>query len=141
MKTMRWIFFIAVVGLLMFACSSQKNAIQVNKSDVDTVAEDSVEYDVETFDSKFDTWYEFYNSPALYRSQSYYENWNRQYVSEWNAKCMHPTRGWNFEPVIGYEPGEDYGFELNHKLFYYFMYVENELKIKILPSGPRLSPR
>ncbi len=140
MKTMRGIFFIAVVGLLMFACSGQKNAVQVNKSETETFAEDSVEYDVETFDSKFDTWYQLYNTPALYRSQGYYENWNRQYVNEWNAKCMRPTRGWNFEPVIGYEPGIDYGFEMNHKLFYYFMYVENVLKIKILSNGPRLSP-
>ncbi len=140
MQSMKWIFFIVVLGFFVFACSSQKNAVQVNKSDSEIVAEDSIEYDVEMFDTKFDNWYQFYNTPANYRSQAYYENWNRQYVNAWNALCANPTRKWNFEPVVGYNPTEDYGFELNHKLFYYFMYVENVLKLRILPNGPKITP-
>ena len=42
-----------------------------------------------------------------------------------------------FEPIIGYNPEVDYGFELNHKLFYYFQYVENVLKIRIMEGGPK----
>jgi hypothetical protein len=76
------------------------------------------------------------NSPAKLRSQSYYENWNRQYVSAWNFNAVQPSKNNFFEPIVGYEPQVDYGFEINHKLFYYFQYVENELKIEIMPNGP-----
>lgn len=136
MKTMRRIFYLAAVVFLVYACSTQKNAVQVSSNEEEITVADSLEYDVETFDGRFDSWYQFYKSPAQYRSQEYYEGWNRQYVNAWNARCASPTRRWQFDPVIGYEPNEDYGFELNHKLFHYFMYVENVLKIRIISNGP-----
>jgi len=78
-----------------------------------------------------------HNSPAMYRSQGYYESWNRQYVSAWNANAMNPRKSWFFETIVGYDPTVDYGFELNHELFYYFQYVENVLKIEIMPNSPK----
>ncbi len=135
---MKRAFFVLIIMVAVLACNTQRKAVEVSKNNVEVASEDSLEYDVETFDQRFETWYQLQNTPSKYRSQSYYENWNREYVSEWNVRCARPSRNWNFEPVIGYEPGEDYGFELNHKLFYYFMYVENVLKIKIVANGPRI---
>jgi len=135
---MKQVLFVMVMAIFAVACNTQKSAVSVQKSDVETSAKDSIEYDVETFDQKFDVWYEYFKKPAMYRSQQYYESWNQQYVTAWNAKCAHGGKNWPFEPVVGYNPNEDYGFELNHKLFYYFMYVENVLKIKILPGGPTI---
>jgi hypothetical protein len=121
--------------LLGWACSTPKNAVKVKLNEV--VAEsDSISYELLTFDSKFESWYVLQNSPAKFRSQSYYENWNRQYVSAWNFNAVQPSKNNFFEPIVGYEPQVDYGFEINHKLFYYFQYVENELKIEIMPNGP-----
>ncbi|WP_347839839.1 DUF6146 family protein [uncultured Draconibacterium sp.] len=141
MKKLTNIFLWAITGsfLLIYACSGTKNSAKSEKSSIEVSAEDSVEYDVETFNAKFDMWYERQNTPAAYRTQTYYENWNRQYVSAWNAKCATASSSWTFEPVVGYNPTEDYGFEMNHKLFYYFMYVENVLKVKIIPGGPKLT--
>lgn len=135
MKMKRYLF---IIGLMVFiyACSTQKQAVNVTKDDVAEGLKDSTEYDVETFDQKFESWYQLNNKPAKYRSQDYYESWNHQYVTAWNAKCARGEKNWNFEPVVGYNSSEDYGFEVNHKLFYYFMYVENVLKIPILPGGP-----
>lgn len=128
-----------LVGTVLFsACSSAKRLAESDASSIEVTGQDSVEYDVETFDAKFDMWYEVQNTPATYRLQSYYESWNRQYVSAWNAKCAVGSPHWTFEPVIGYDPAEDYGFEMNHKLFYYFMYVEKVLKKKIIPGGPNI---
>lgn len=135
---MKRLFIILVVCGSLYACNVQRKAVEVNKNNIEVNSQDSVEYDVETFDQKFENWYLLQNSPAKYRSQSYYEDWNRQYVSAWNARCASPSRNWHFEPVIGYEPGEDYGFEMNHKLFYYFMYVEHVLGIEIISNGPRI---
>jgi hypothetical protein len=137
-EAMRRIFGLFVVVLFICACSTQKSAIKVNKNDKEVAADDSLEYGVETFDAKFKSWYEFYKAPSKHRSQAYYENWNRQYVDAWNLKCNTPPKRWNFDPVVGYDSAEYYGFELNHELFYYFMYVENVLKIPILEGGPKV---
>lgn len=128
------ILFILGIALLIFACSSSKNAGQ--GKDGKNTTEDSTEYDVEMFDAKFYSWYERYQTPANYRQQSYYESWNKQYVSMWNNKANSSSGKFPFDPVVGYNATEDYGFELNHKLFHYFMYVENVLKVKIMPGGP-----
>lgn len=136
---MKQIPFILIFSLLalLFSCSAPRGTIKV-KTHAETTAEaDSIEYDLETFDIKFESWYKTQNSPANHRAQSYYENWNRQYVSAWNAKSMTSGNSF-FEPIIGYYPGTDYGFELNHELFYYFQYVENVLKIKIMSVSPRV---
>ena len=130
------IFWLAIIFFIA-ACSTQKGVVKVKSNDKESVVEDSLEYNLETFDVKFETWYQLHNSPALYRSQQYYENWNRQYVSAWNYNAMSARRNSFFEPIIGYEFTVDYGFELNHELFYYFQYVEHVLKIQIMPGGPQ----
>lgn len=125
-----------LVLLIIFACSTQKKAADKNANADSDNTEIGTEYDVEMFDAKFYNWYERYQTPANYRDQSYYELWNKQYVIMWNSKANSSVGKFPFDPVVGYSAGEDYGFELNHKLFHYFMYVENILKIQIMPGGP-----
>src|SRR5690606_22913851 len=98
-----------------------------------------VEYDIEMFDSKFETWYMMHKSPSTNRSLNYYENWNKKYVNAWNHKSLEMGKNSFFSPIVGYRSNEEYGFELNHKLFYYFQYVENVLKIEIMPGGPKVA--
>ena len=131
------VFSVAVVFII--SCSVQRKAVKIESNDIAEVSdEDSLEYELETFDPKFETWYMIHNSPARYRSQQYYEGWNQRYVSAWNINASDPRRSWFFETIVGYEYGVDYGFELNHKLFYYFQYVENVLKIPIMSGGPNI---
>ena len=129
-----------IVFVLFIACTSQRGMVDIKKNQDKAEPEDSVEYELITFDSKFETWYMLQDSPARYRSKEYYESWNRRYVSEWNYKAMSPGRNNFFETIVGYEPNIDYGFELNHKLFYYFQYVEKVLKIQILEGGGPVIP-
>ena len=137
---MKYIIYWAGVLLFIAACSTQKGVIKVNSNIANETVEDSMEYDLETFDARFETWYIMHNSPATYRSQQYYESWNQRYVSAWNFNSMNPRKSSFFETIIGYEPNVDYGFELNHELFYYFQYVERILKIEIMPGDPRSIP-
>jgi hypothetical protein len=128
-------------GILLFAvsCSSQKKIAEHKTKPVEIEQNDSVQYQLLTFDQSFDNWYAIQNQPAQYRPLSYYESWNRQYIAAWNAKATDPIRNPFFQPIQGYDPTVDYGFKLNHKLFYYFQYVENVLKIPILPNGPHVA--
>lgn len=134
---MKQILFCLGIILFIVACSTQKGVVKVESNNEESVVEDSLEYELETFDGKFESWYVIHKSQAKYRSQQYYENWNRQYVSAWNNNAMHGRRNSFFEPIVGYEYNVDYGFDLNHKLFYYFQYVEHVLKIQIMPGGSR----
>lgn len=135
---MKRLIFLVVALIFIYACSVQQEAVKIESNDVETASEDSVEYILETFDEKFETWYRLHDSPALYRSQDYYEGWNRRYVAAWNYNATDPDKRWFFESVVGYDPTIDYGFELNHKLFYYFQYVENVLKIPIMSGSPNV---
>lgn len=134
---MKQLFYLFVVAaLLTVACSAPKSLVKIEPNENETAQEDSVEYELIVFDTGFETWYMLQNSPVRYRSQQYYESWNRQYVSQWNYLATQPRRRSFFQSIIGYEPGVDYGFELNHKLFYYFQYVERVLRIPILSNRP-----
>ena len=120
------------LGLLIFACSGKKGLVMVTSEDRVESTEDSVEYELTTFDSRFESWYDLNNSRSMFRSTGFYESWNRRYVAEWNIKTSQDPF---FEPIVGYDYAVDYGFELNHKLFYYFQYVERVLKKPIIPGG------
>ena len=133
----RLIIGLSFVVFIVFACRVQKQAVNIESIRPETESQDSVEYVLETFDTKFEAWYAFYNSPSRYRSKEYYESWNHRYVSAWNYNASDPRKNWFFEHIIGYDPTIDYGFELNHKLFYYFLYVENVLNIEIMTGGPQ----
>jgi hypothetical protein len=133
---MKQVLFITFILLLGIACSTSKKTVQIKPDGESEAASDSLEYKLETFDARFETWYTLRDSPSQYRSQQYYENWNQQYVNAWNYKSTQPGHHF-FETIVGYDPTVDYGFELNHKLFYYFQYVEKVLKIEIMPGGPQ----
>ncbi len=134
---MKQLLFLLVALTVIIACSTQRGIVKIESGEQEVEQKDSTEYELIVFDARFETWYQLQNSPAKYRSQSYYENWNRQYVSAWNYNAAQPGKRSFFEPIVGYESHIDYGFELNHKLFYYFQYVERILKIQIMPNGPR----
>ncbi len=132
MKLLR--FFMLMLAIILISCSVNK---KLSKVDIQKEAEvsDSVEYELIIFDPGFESWFISHCKPSWYHSQEYYELWNRQYVSAWNEKVISPRFSRFFESTIEYDPFTDYGLELNHKLFYYFMYVERALKINILPPG------
>jgi len=95
---MKQLFFYAIALLFVIACSTQKGIVKIEQENDLAEEEDSVEYELIVFDPKFETWYIFQNSPANYRSQQYYEYWNRQYVTAWNYHASNSRRSSFFEP-------------------------------------------
>jgi hypothetical protein len=132
----RILFWIGLIVVIV-ACSIQKKTVGKIEKPIEIASNDSVGYELETFDMSFESWYALHNGPAEYRTQTYYEGWNKRYVDAWNFNATDMQKGSFFEPIVGYDPTVDYGFELNHKLFYYFQYVENVLKIQIMEGGPK----
>lgn len=128
-------FLVALAAVAFFtACQSTKTlTIHAEEEAVD----DSTSYELIVLDPGFEGWFLTRAQPANFYSQDYYENWNRRYTDAWNYEKI----GFRYSRVIhgniDYDPTVDYGLEINHKLFYYFIYVENELGIRLLPDGPR----
>lgn len=131
---MKNLLFILLLVLLA-ACGTQKN-IQIKETDQET-EEDSVSYELIVLDPGFESWYITYSKPTWYHSQSYYENWNQHYVNAWNYQSIWKRNSQLLDGQINYDPQTDYGLEINHKLFYYFQYVEDVLNIPIIENGPK----
>lgn len=128
-------FAFILLVLIVAACASQNN-IQLKEVNAEE-ENDSVSYELIVLDPGFESWYITYSKPSWYHSQSYYENWNQQYVNAWNYKTIWRHHSQLLDGQINYDSQTDYGLEINHKLFYYFQYVERVLKIRIIENGPR----
>jgi hypothetical protein len=98
----------------------------------DTIAVDSVEYEIIIIDPGFDSW--LTTRPSMnYYSQNYYENKNRFYVTEWNYRHDNPIRfGDLYDTRIDYDFSTNYGLELNYKLYNYFIYFEETNHVKLV---------
>ncbi len=126
-------FYFTALLILAAACHSNK---PITTTDIAELPEDSVSYELLVLDPGFESWYLLHNQPSKYHVQAYYEDWNQRYVDAWNYGRIGYKHTQLIHGYIDYNPSEDYGFEINHKLFYYFMYVERELGIRLLPDGP-----
>ncbi len=132
---MRQLFTLLIFALLLAACAVKHPVAIQEKGHQET--SDSVEYELIVFDTGFESWFLTRAKPVNWHEQSWYENWNRQYVQAWNTHRLGYRHRELIDGYINYEPDTDYGPGINHKLFYYFMYVEHELHIPIMENGPR----
>jgi hypothetical protein len=142
-----FIYFLSILGLLI-GCNASKN-INPNKSNVidatvknDTVriANDSLEYEIIIIEPGFQTWLASVARPEGYYSQSFLENRNIIYVNEWNNRVLQPLR-FNpnlYELQIDYQQGIDYGYDVNYKLYNYFIYFQLQYKQRLGPFTPRI---
>ncbi|WP_421918754.1 DUF6146 family protein [Marinifilum sp.] len=136
---MKYIGIVVLALILFAACSSyssfnQPSPVYENEENTELAqVKDSTEYELLILDIGFETWFAARNMPSMARADSYYQNWNHRYVIEWNNKHSqgHPY----FENYIDYDPFEDYGFDLNYKLYHYFQFVEEKTGIILVQRG------
>jgi hypothetical protein len=128
----------AVLILIIILALSYTEGFSQGKKEMirpvpDTVSADSTEYELIIIDPGFDTW--FLTQPSReYKSQNYYEYWNRLYVSEWNYRYSTARDKGEYDSYIDYNPRINYGLDLNYKLYYYFKYFEEKNGTKLYPS-------
>ena len=153
-KAMRKIIFTIGVAILfvlsLYNCTSAKQAISVSDEekaafsqtvgDTITIKDDKTEYEIIIIEPGFDFWLQSIARPEGYYSQSYLENRNRIMVIEWNQRVMQPYR-YNsnlYELRIDYDPNIDYGYEVNYKLYNYFIYFQRKYNQRLGPFVPRV---
>lgn len=132
-----------VIGLA--SCHFDKNITAKAKTpgkakadDVVRIANDSLEYEVLIIDSGFNTWLASQAKPRGYYTETFLENRNQIYVSEWNIRAMNPQRyGDLYEMQINYDPRIHYGYEVNYLIYNYMTYFQIANRQKLGPFEPR----
>jgi len=145
-----YFYIVILISLLFLSCNSTKpsvsgqeknltiknDTIQIAKNAVkvtnDTIriANDELQYEVIIIDPGFSSWLASRAYPRGYHSQSYMENKNILYVTEWNNRVLQPQRYDPnlYEMTINYDSGIDYGYEVNYLIYNYMIYFQNTYK-------------
>jgi hypothetical protein len=120
-------FFILIV-VLAFGCSGGK---ELTVSEVDIETQDSTEYELIVLETGFDAWFATHRKPVWYHTEDFYKRWNTIYTNEWNFRVTSSQFGEPYDNQINYEWNVDYGIHLEHKLYWYFKFLEDKYNIKL----------
>lgn len=143
------LFTILALGLLI-SCNTTKQTtsskslteeeLAATASDTVTIANDELEYEIIIIEPGFNVWLASIAKPEGYYSQSFLENRNYLFVTEWNQRAMQPLRFNSnlYQLPIDYNPNIDYGYDVNYKLYNYFIYFQLTYKQRLGPFTPRI---
>jgi len=109
-------------------------------NDTVTIASEKTEYEITIIEPGFNYWLQSVARPEGYYSQSFLETRNQILVTEWNQRVLQPQR---FDPNlyelrIDYSPSIDYGYEVNYKLYNYFIFFQRRYKQRLSGFIPRV---
>tara|TARA_R110002051_G_scaffold325044_1_gene425448 strand:- start:29386 stop:29844 length:459 start_codon:yes stop_codon:yes gene_type:complete len=138
------------IAMINYSCSSSKNTLQTTddekiafnetKGDTITIANEETEYEIIIIEPGFNFWLQSVARPEGFHSQSYLESRNNIWVIEWNQRVLQPQR---YDPnlyelSINYENNIDYGYDVNYKLYNYFIYFQRKYNQRLGTFFPRL---
>jgi len=118
----------------------EKLAFASENEEAVQISNEEVAYEITIIDPGFYTWLHSIARPEGYYSQTFLENRNRLMVIEWNQRAMQPTR---FDPnlyqmQVDYQQNIDYGYEVNYKLYNYFIFFQRKYKQRLGAFVPRI---
>ncbi|CAL2102195.1 conserved exported protein of unknown function [Tenacibaculum sp. 190130A14a] len=134
MKRLPHILSLFILGVFLWACGSTPSAsTSTEKEEPVVIKNDSLEYEIIIIDPGFTGYLNSIARPVGFHSQSFLENRNRLMVPIWNYRAQTPSR---FDPaiyetIIDYRPGINYGYEVNYKLFNYFMFAQQKYNMRL----------
>ena len=145
---MKTIVYILLLCRFIIGCSTTKSiASKTNEklanaklSDTVKIENDSLEYQIIIIEPGFNAWLVGNARPEGFYSQTFLENRNIIYVNEWNRRAVNPTQfnGNHYQMQIDYRYGIDYGYEVNYKLYNYFIYFQLTYNQRLGPFTPRI---
>lgn len=141
---------IVCLSLFLMQCGANKEALSITdqerkafestEGDTVRIANEETAYEIIIIDPGFYTWLNSIARPEGYYSQSFLENRNILMVMEWNRRVLQPSI-FNpnlYELQINYENNIDYGYEVNYKLYNYFIYFQRKYNQRLGPFLPRI---
>lgn len=145
-----WKTCLLLTGLLSMGCGSGRMEMDISREEREAflasggepvvIADPKTEYEIIIIDPGFYSWLKGFARPEGYYSQSFLENRNAIYVLNWNNRVLLPGQ---HDPdlylwPIDYDPDIDYGYDLNYKLYNYFIYFQRKYGQRLGPFIPRL---
>ena len=143
---MKNLILVLIIALGIISCKTTDKTISSSK-EIKTASQDTLrivheesDYEIIIIEPGFNAWLQSIARPEGYYSQEFMENRNRLFVAEWNNRVLQPTR-FNpnlYELQINYNPNIDYGYEVNYKLYNYFIYFQLQYKQQLTGFTPRI---
>lgn len=138
---MKNVILLLIIIASVFACNSSKKVVKPIEETTETIANDTItisgdqlEYDVIIIEPGFGMYLNSTAKPSGFYTQNYMETRNIQYVQEWNRRVTLPST-YNtslYEMTINYRHGVDYGYDVNYKMYNYFIYFQNKYNQNLL---------
>ena len=134
MKILKSVIFLSLITLFFWACSSVPISKKtIGKEEPVVIANDSLEYEIIIIDPGFNYFLNAVAQPVGYYTQNYMEARNIAWVTTWNIRAQNPLQ-YNpniYENMIDYQPNIDYGYEVNYKLFNYFLFAQQKYRMNL----------
>ena len=143
-------FWILLLSALAISCGSTRAEVDIgpgeqlafkeSEGEPVVISDPETEYEIIIIDPGFYSWLKGFARPEGYYSQAFLENRNEIYVVNWNNRVLLPGQ---YDPnlylwPIDYDPKIDYGYEVNYKLYNYFIYFQRKYNQRLGPFIPRL---
>lgn len=151
MSSQRILLLVAFCASLLFlACGGtktipdisdkEKEVFATKVADTVEIADPESNYEIIIIEPGFNVWLQAVARPEGYYSQSFLENRNQVYVIAWNNRVLNP---YQYDPQlyllqINYDPSIDYGYEVNYKLYNYFIYFQRKYNQRLGLFVPRI---
>lgn len=146
---MKCFVYIVLIAVCFVGCNANKPAsakkhmtqdVSITENDTVRIENDSLEYQIIIIEPGFNTWLLSNARPEGFYSQQYLENRNIILVNAWNMRVLSPGN-YNpnlYEMQIDYRSGIDYGYEVNYKLYNYFIYFQLKYNQRLSSFVPRI---
>ncbi|MCO4823045.1 MAG: hypothetical protein KC469_13325 [Flavobacteriaceae bacterium] len=132
---MKSLYLTVCLVFIIFSCHTTKDTHGIKNKEVAIMAQDTVriandelEYEILIIEPGFNNWLIGRAKPEGFYTQQYLENRNRLWVTAWNNRVLNPNQfdPLLYEAMIDYQHHIDYGYDVNYKLYYYFVYFQLE---------------
>lgn len=134
MKFLKHFIFFFTTCIFFCACGTMPiHKTNIPKEEPVVIANDSLEYEIIIIDIGFNNYLNTIAQPVGFYSQNYMESRNLVWVISWNQRVQNPSN-YNtniYENIIDYQPNIDYGYEVNYKLFNYFLFAQRKYNMNL----------
>lgn len=139
---------IIVLLILIASCKSyNKEQIISNtdenslvQNDTVSISSDETDYEIIIIEPGFNAWLLSTARPRGFHSQQWLESRNALLVQSWNQRNLQPSE---YDPNlyelrIDYDTRTDYGYEVNYKLYNYFLFFQIKYNQQLTSFIPRI---
>ncbi|WP_225036292.1 DUF6146 family protein [Winogradskyella sp. SM1960] len=137
-----------IILIVIASCKSYNSTPTINnanehslvQSDTVSISSDENDYEIIIIEPGFNAWLLSTARPEGYHTQEWLESRNAILVQGWNQRNLQPyTYDPNlYEVRIDYDTRTDYGYEVNYKLYNYFLYFQLKYKQRLSSFTPRI---